>query len=262
MSTIKKIIAGTQEKFRKELVKRDQTCLLSKLCYEVCEAAHIVNKEWLCKKEKKGIRFDKCNGILLNSNLHKEFDRYYWSVDVTEACDKNSANINANIKVRHMECPILLYPPALTKKDLGMQLEIFKYDTIKMPTECLNFIEVRNKFIDTYIYNTNLYSETDISSCLRKDIRESLNLEGTIQFNNIESKIHISAGKKTSPAKKKRVRYTKDQKAIINSWMSSLDNIPSPEERERFCDVNNIDKHVFQSRFTKLWKKRPVKGKI
>lgn len=251
MSTIKKIIAGTQEKFRKELIKRDQTCLLSKLCYEVCEAAHIVNKEWLCKKEKKGIRFDKCNGILLNSNLHKEFDRYYWSVDVTEACNKNIAN------VRHMECPILLYPPALTKKDLGMQLEIFKYDTIKMPTECINFFSARNKFIDTCIYNTNLYSETDISSCLRKDIRESLYPDIEI-INSVSGNIL----EPVKPSVKKRVRYTKKDKSIINSWMSSLGNIPSPEERERFCDVNNIDKLVFQSRFTKLWKKRSVKGKI
>jgi len=257
MTSIKKIIAGTQDKFRRELVKRDQTCLLSKLCYEVCEAAHIVNKEWLCKKDKE-MRFSKCNGILLNSNLHKEFDRYYWSVDITEACEQNTADI----KERQIECPILLYPPALTKKDLGMQLEIFKYDTIKMPVECLHFLEVRNKFIDTYIYNTNLYSENDISKCLRKDIRESLYVGDDTQINSTESKIHISSGKKASPGKKKRVRYTKDQKSIINSWMSSLDNIPVPEERERFCEVNNLDKHVFQSRFTKLWKKRTIKGHI
>lgn len=257
MASIKKIITGTQEKFRKELIKRDQTCLLSKLCYEVCEAAHIVNKEWLCKKDKE-IRFSKCNGILLNSNLHKEFDRYYWSVNIKKAVAQNTANI----KERHIECPILLYPPALTKKDLGMQLEIFKYDTINMPVECLHFLEVRNKFIDAYIYNTNLYSETDISKCLRKDIRESLNLESGIELINKESRIRRTVVKSPSLGKKKRVRYTKEQKSTINSWISSLDNIPLPEERERFCEVNNLDKHVFQTRLPKYWKKRAIKGKI
>ena len=251
MSAIKKIIGGTQEKFRRELIKRDQTCLLSKLCYEVCEAAHIVNKEWLCKKDKE-IRFSKCNGILLNSNLHKEFDRYYWSINISDACKYDSSNL----KGRHIECPILLYPPALTKKGLGMQLEIFKYDTIKIPVECLHFLEVRNKFIESYIYNTNLYSEADISKCLRKDIRDSLNLDETINNNQLVDIINI---KNTSPGKKKRVRYTKAHKALINSWMTSLDNIPTPEERERFCEVNDLDKHIFQSRFTKLWKKRTIK---
>ena len=171
MNSIKKIITGTQERFRRELIKRDQTCILSKLCYEVCEGAHIVNKEWVCKNDKK-IRFSKCNGILLNSNLHKEFDRYYWSINVENLCINELDNQN----IRSVECPIYLYPTALTKKNLGMQLEIFNYNSINLPIECIHFVEVRNKFINKFIYNTDKFSENDIVKCLSKDIRDSMDV--------------------------------------------------------------------------------------
>ena len=67
MST-NKLRCYSQESFRRELIKRDQHCILSGLSAEVSEAAHIVNKEYL-ETDNKELRFTKQNGILLNSCL-------------------------------------------------------------------------------------------------------------------------------------------------------------------------------------------------
>ena len=47
MNIIKRMTSITQDRFRKELIKRDQFCILSGLCHEVCDAAHLVNKEYI-----------------------------------------------------------------------------------------------------------------------------------------------------------------------------------------------------------------------
>lgn len=46
---------------------------------EVCEAAHIIHFS-------DSINFDIDNGLLLNSILHKLFDKYYWSINPTTLC--------------------------------------------------------------------------------------------------------------------------------------------------------------------------------
>jgi len=99
----------SQESFRRDLIKRDQRCILSGLSAEVCEAAHIMNKEWL-QTDSKMIKFTKQNGILLNSCLHKEFDRHFWTVDIDAYEDSGNE--------LEIKCKIKLYPPAEKKNDV------------------------------------------------------------------------------------------------------------------------------------------------
>ena len=152
----------SQESFRRELIKRDQHCILSGLSAEVCEAAHIVNKEFL-QNDSKEIRFTKQNGILLNSNLHKEFDMHFWTVDINKDVIKEqkktpSLDITFNIK---------LYPPAKKKKKNNLKLDIFNYKKITIPKACIPFFIHRNEIVIDKLYNPNNYTYNIISKHIK-----------------------------------------------------------------------------------------------
>ena len=118
---IRRMTTGTQDKFRKELIKRDQFCILSGLCHEVCEAAHLVNKECI-KPSCKSIMFNPHNGILLNSNLHKEFDMNFWTIDMNEGSwDIIKKDIDFE-KTKNYKCDIKLHPIGQKKLDTNMKL--------------------------------------------------------------------------------------------------------------------------------------------
>ena len=62
-----------QKLYRDYIVKRFNKCIVSDMDNEVCEAAHIV-------PFSESQNFDIDNGLLLNSVLHKLFDKHYWSI--------------------------------------------------------------------------------------------------------------------------------------------------------------------------------------
>lgn len=72
-----KLKCERKPKFRKEIVKRDRKCIISGAGKLSCEAAHIkpFNN---CNEEEK---YDIDNGILLESGIHKLFDKYLWSIN-------------------------------------------------------------------------------------------------------------------------------------------------------------------------------------
>ena len=70
-----------QNIYREAIVKRFNKCIVSGWDNEVCEAAHIVPFS-----ESKS--FDIDNGLLLNSVLHKLFDKHYWSICPDTYCIK------------------------------------------------------------------------------------------------------------------------------------------------------------------------------
>ena len=63
-----------QENFRDILINKYKTCIITNTIADECEACHIISL-----KEDKNYDID--NGILLASNLHKTFDKYYWSIN-------------------------------------------------------------------------------------------------------------------------------------------------------------------------------------
>ena len=235
---------GTQDKFRKELIKRDQFCILSGLCHEVCEAAHLVNKECI-KPSCKSIMFNPHNGILLNSNLHKEFDMNFWTIDMNAGSwDIIKKDIDFE-KTKNYKCDIKLHPIGQKKLDTNMKLEIFTYlkDGINVPVECIPFVITRN-----IIYkNRYLTEHVDLSQI---DIALKIEYK-TKRATKTKRKRIKSPGKPV----KKRVRYSKIQKELISTWIKGLHEKPHQTQRHEFCEKNNLENKIFEARFSKLWKK-------
>lgn len=63
-----------QQIFRENLIKRYNNCIVSNLSHHECEAAHII--PFSISKN-----FSLNNGLLLQSGLHKLFDKKYWSIN-------------------------------------------------------------------------------------------------------------------------------------------------------------------------------------
>lgn len=66
-----------QSIFREKLIKKFKKCPITNNHYDFCEAAHIIPYSD-CKNEEK---YDINNGILLSAELHKSFDKYYFTID-------------------------------------------------------------------------------------------------------------------------------------------------------------------------------------
>lgn len=70
-STIQRV---SQSKFRNDIIKRDQKCIISGYHLDECDAAHIIPHS-ISKS------YNRSNGILLNRCLHKLFDDYDFSIN-------------------------------------------------------------------------------------------------------------------------------------------------------------------------------------
>ena len=66
-----------QQIFRNSLINKYNKCPISNLSHNICQAAHIVPYS----KSNNIEKFDIYNGILLSSNLHIAFDKYYFTID-------------------------------------------------------------------------------------------------------------------------------------------------------------------------------------
>ena len=101
-----------QHLFRKQVILRYNRCIISNMPINVCEAAHII-------PFSKTLSFDVDNGILLNSILHKLFDKYYWSINPKTLCvelfidKKNEAyDILKPYENKYIEC-LKPYPKSI-----------------------------------------------------------------------------------------------------------------------------------------------------
>jgi ParB/RepB/Spo0J family partition protein len=73
-----------QNLYREAITNRFNKCIISDMDNEVCEAAHIIP----LTESKESESFDYDNGLLLNSVLHKLFDKHYWSICPETMCVK------------------------------------------------------------------------------------------------------------------------------------------------------------------------------
>jgi hypothetical protein len=64
-----------QEKFRQQVVNRFETCIISDIHQDSCQAAHIYDLKY------EPLNYDLNNGILLSATLHLEFDKLKWCID-------------------------------------------------------------------------------------------------------------------------------------------------------------------------------------
>ena len=80
-----------QCKFRNEIIKRYETCIITNMDELFCEAAHII-------PFSESENFDIENGILLNCILHKLFDKYMFSINPDTLCvEVSNINLKYNI---------------------------------------------------------------------------------------------------------------------------------------------------------------------
>jgi len=238
--------SATQERFRKEIVKRDQLCILSRLCSEVCEAAHLVNKAEI-KPSNKNLMFTPKNGILLNSNLHKEFDLNYWTIDMNqERWDILKKDLNPE-KTTSYRCDIKLYPLGQKKFDINMKLDIFNYlDTgIDIPLECMPFVIHRNAIYKKQLENNYITSD---------EIEQGLKIEFKTKKTKTPNKKRKNKASLDQPSKKIK-RYTKIKLELIKGWINTQPIFPDKQLRQNFCERNELDIKLFETRFTKMWKK-------
>lgn len=86
-----------QDIFRKELIKKYNRCIISNSIDIECEACHIIPYS-ICKS------FDVDNGLLLSSDLHKTFDKYYWSINPgTDSFYKSSSRVSPSADLLKIE---------------------------------------------------------------------------------------------------------------------------------------------------------------
>ena len=87
-----KIARPSQKDFRKELLKKYGKCIVSdNTCYDELEACHLI-------EVKDGGNYDINNGIILEANLHKTFDKNIWCINpYTKMIEvKTSSNSSIN----------------------------------------------------------------------------------------------------------------------------------------------------------------------
>ena len=64
--------------FRKNVITSfNNKCALTNITSELCEAAHILPYKYCNKYDK----YSKYNGLLLSANMHKAFDKNYFTID-------------------------------------------------------------------------------------------------------------------------------------------------------------------------------------
>ncbi len=82
-----------QSKFREDIIKRDNICLITGDPNEICEACHII-------PFSKSKSYDINNGLLFNKCFHKLFDLYLFSINSND-CVEFSKNIILNDKYKN-----------------------------------------------------------------------------------------------------------------------------------------------------------------
>lgn len=66
-----------QNEFRKQIIERDKHCIITNSNSAMCDACHIIPFSECNDNDQYNIN----NGFLLNSGLHKLFDKYLWSIN-------------------------------------------------------------------------------------------------------------------------------------------------------------------------------------
>lgn len=109
-----------QKEFRKELLKKFKTCIVTgNDCEYELEAAHIIpitNDE----------NYDINNGLLLERNIHNTFDRYNWSINPDTLIIEINNNINVGSIRKYNNTKINIELNTELKQNLQIHYNIFK----------------------------------------------------------------------------------------------------------------------------------------
>ena len=109
-----------QDDFRKAIIDRDKTCIISNVSSQICEACHII-------PHSKSKNYHISNGIMLSRNLHALFDKY-------------DLSFNDNI--------VVLSDNIMNNSEFH---EVHKYNgkKVKIPRECISNLKIHyNDFLN------------------------------------------------------------------------------------------------------------------
>jgi len=95
-----------QKDFRNKIIELYKSkCIVTGYDEEECEACHIIPVE-------NGGDYSPYNGLLLNRNIHKLFDKFYWTIDSNTFEIKINPQIeNKNLSIKNYKGIILNLPP-------------------------------------------------------------------------------------------------------------------------------------------------------
>ena len=108
-----------QDIFRDILINKYKTCIVTKTISDECDACHLIPLN-------KYKNYDIDNGILLASNLHKTFDKYYWSINPDTLKIEINNNINCGTINNYIDNKINLDMNIFLYNNLQHHYNIFK----------------------------------------------------------------------------------------------------------------------------------------
>lgn len=110
-----------QNQFRKQIIKKfNNTCIISGItCIDKLTAAHIIP---IAEDEN----YDIDNGLLLVENLHKTFDKYFWSINPETLQIEINPNIDVGSIQKHNKLKINLQINNMLYANLKIHYDLFK----------------------------------------------------------------------------------------------------------------------------------------
>ena len=109
-----------QIKFRKDLLKKYNKCIITNTsCEAQLEAAHIIP---FCENINNNYIE---NGLLLTSNLHKTFDKYYWAINPDTMLIEIKNNIDVGDIIQYKGTKINLECNNIMRSNLQKRYDIF-----------------------------------------------------------------------------------------------------------------------------------------
>lgn len=115
-----------QTEFRKQIIKKfNSTCIISGItCIDELTAAHIIP---ITEDEN----YDIDNGLLLVENLHKTFDKYFWSINPDSLLIEINQNINVGSIQKYNNLKINLQMNNMLYSNLRIHYDLFIKKLIK-----------------------------------------------------------------------------------------------------------------------------------
>jgi predicted restriction endonuclease len=109
-----------QKKFRKKLLELYPECIITgNNCETELDAAHII-------PHSEGGDYSINNGLILNTNIHRTFDKYLWSINPDTLVIECKNNYNIGTIKKYKNTKLNLNLNKIIKKKLEYHYNIFK----------------------------------------------------------------------------------------------------------------------------------------
>lgn len=143
------------EKFRNYIKIRDKKCLITGYHHEECDVCHLVPLT-ICEQLQPNLMYDPNNGILLNTTLHRLFDKFKWTFDIYDW---------VQIKDQYY-CKLLVNPNSNPKNSMINQ---YRNQYVPAPLECFPFMYIHYQIYVNHLLHGQI-SDANYKSLLNDDL--------------------------------------------------------------------------------------------